>query len=88
MSKARADFNEKNYASVISVLDRLAYESVLDDEAHWLYGQSFEANGPARNIKAALGSYQNILRDFPESRYYGDAQSRVAYLNKFYFDIR
>jgi hypothetical protein len=88
MSKARTDFDAKNYAAAIASLDQLSYGAVLDDEALWLYGQSFEANSPARNIKAALGSYQSLIRGFPQSKYYGDAQSRVAYLNKFYFDIK
>jgi hypothetical protein len=88
MPKARTDFDAKKYADVISALDTLAYEAALDDEAYWLYGQSFEANSPSRNIKAALAAYQSLIRNFPMSKYYEDAEGRVAYLNKFYIDIR
>jgi hypothetical protein len=87
--QARADFEAKKFPEAIASLDLLkASQPPLDDEAWWLYGQSFEANSPARNIKAALDAYRHITSDFPQSARYDAALGRMAYLNKFYFDIR
>jgi hypothetical protein len=89
LTEARTAFDAKNFGGAIAALDLLRYSSpVLDDEAWWLYGQSFEANSPARDIKSAIDSYQHIIRDFPRSSRYDAAQGRIAYLNKFYFNIR
>jgi hypothetical protein len=89
LAQARGAFDAGNFAGAISALDLFRYSSpALDDEAWWLYGQSFEANSPARDIKAALDSYQHITREFPQSPRYDTARSRIAYLNKFYFNIR
>jgi hypothetical protein len=89
LGQARATFDAGNFAGTISALDLLRYAApALDDDAWWLYGQSFEANGPARDIKAAVDAYQHITREFPQSPHYDAARSRIAYLNKFYFNIR
>jgi hypothetical protein len=89
LSQAHADFKAGKFPEVISSLDLLrGMTPALDDEVWWLYGQSFEANSPARDIKAALDSYRHITQDFPQSVYYDPARGRIAYLNKFYFDIR
>jgi len=88
-NRARNDFNAKNYPAVIAALDNYKEKNPsLDDETYWMYGQSFEANSPARNIKAALDSYKHITNEFPLSRYYDGAKERISYLNKFYFNIR
>jgi hypothetical protein len=35
-----------------------------------------------------MDAYRHITTGFPESARYEDARSRIAYLNKFYFNIR
>jgi hypothetical protein len=88
IAQARAAAEAGNHPAAIAALDLLRATAAPDDEAWWLYGQSFEANSPARDVKAALDAYRHITRDFPESLRFQAAQGRMAYLNKFYFDIR
>jgi hypothetical protein len=47
-----------------------------------------EAAPPARDILSALDAYSSIIRDYPQSKYYKNAQNRIAFLNKFYLNIR
>ncbi|MDR2097492.1 MAG: hypothetical protein LBP37_03130 [Spirochaetaceae bacterium] len=79
----------QKYADAIALLDKFQRQRlVTDDEVLWLYGQAFEAATPARDIRAALDAYSSIVRDYPQSKYYKPAQNRIAFLNKFYFNIR
>lgn len=81
--------------------DRGVFQSALDalnsftevypggsDEAWWLYGCVYEATGPLRDIKSALAYYKRLINEYPHSSRYGDAQKRVAYLERYYINLR
>jgi outer membrane protein assembly factor BamD (BamD/ComL family) len=76
-------------ASAISILDqfRERYPSG-SDEAWWLYGQFYEANGPSRDIRSALDYYHRLVREYPQSPHYDEARRRIAYLERYYINIR
>lgn len=89
LTQARSDFSAGKFPDLVNSLDQYRNENIsITDEMWWFYGQAFESNSPVRDIKAAVDSYQHITRDFPLSKYYDDAKGRIAYLNKFYFNIR
>lgn len=58
------------------------------DEAWWLYGQLLEANSPSRDIRLAMDYYRRLTKEYPQSPRAGDAQRRIAYLERYYFNIR
>jgi hypothetical protein len=58
------------------------------DEAWWLYGQLLEYNSPRRDIRAALEYYRRLIRDYPQSSHYAEARRRIAYLERYYFNIQ
>ncbi|MDR2445461.1 MAG: hypothetical protein LBD44_05955 [Spirochaetaceae bacterium] len=88
LREAREAVAAEKYQDAIVLLDRLERQAALNDEAWWLYGQAFEAASPARDIRSALDAYSCIVRDYPQSAYYKNAQNRIAFLNRFYFNIR
>lgn len=88
LQAAREAVAAEKYPDAIALLDRLERRTALNDEVWWLYGQAFEAASPARDIRGALDAYSRVARDYPQSRYYKDAQNRIAFLNRFYFNIR
>ena len=89
LQEAREAVAAQRYADAINSLDRFRQRNpAMNDEAWWLYGQAFEASSPARDILSALDAYSAIVRDYPQSRYYKNAQNRIAFLNKFYLNIR
>ena len=58
------------------------------DEAWWLLGQFFEADSPSRNILAALNYYHRLVREYPQSSRLVDARRRIAFLERFFLNIR
>jgi hypothetical protein len=58
------------------------------DEAWWLLGQLYEANSPYRNIRLSMDYYRRLIREYPQSQRYGDARRRIAYLERYYFNIQ
>jgi hypothetical protein len=89
LSRAREEYEAGRIAGALGILDlfSLAYPGG-SDEAYWLYAQSMEANGPNRDIRLALDYYRRLVREYPQSGRYDSARRRIAYLERFYFDIR
>jgi hypothetical protein len=90
LQQARDTFNAQKYDETIAVLDRFQQQHpAMSDEAWWLYGQSLEnAPLPGRDVRGALEAYSYLTREYPWSKYYKNAQNRIAFLNRFYFNIR
>jgi hypothetical protein len=89
LRQAREAADAQKYPDAVALLDRFREQNPgMNDEAWWLYGQSFEAASPVRDIKSALDAYSYLTREYPQSRYYRDARNRIAFLNRFYFNIR
>ena len=89
LKKAQTTFSAGDIASTLSVLDKFRSQYPLgNDEAWWLYAQAFETNGPNKDIRSARDYYQRLVREYPLSPHYADAQSRFKYINKYYFNIQ
>jgi hypothetical protein len=87
--KAREAFESETIAQALAILDRFRENYPLgSDEAWWLYGQFLEASGPSRDIRRALDYYRRLVRDYPQSPRCENARRRIAYLERFYFNIR
>ena len=87
--KAKETFDSGNVAAAIALLD--LYEKNFGggtDELYWLYGQFYEANSPSRNILLSLDYYRRLVVEFPQSARFNDARNRIAYLERFYINIR
>jgi len=86
---AKAEGDAGRTDSALAVLDTFLerYPSG-SDEALWLYGRFLEANGPNKDIKSALAFYKRLVQEYPQSLRYDEARKRVAYLERYYFDIR
>jgi hypothetical protein len=89
LATAQTDLKDAKYADALTSLNkyREAYPAG-SDEAWWMYGQCYEAPGSTRDIRSALGAYQRLVRDFPQSSRKLAARNRIAYLERFYFYIR
>lgn len=86
---AQEAYNKKEYASSLAYLDDFFEKATTRiDEGLYLQGQNFESASEVRNIKAALDTYETIVRKYPQSINWAKANARVTYLKKFYFNIR
>ena len=89
LSAAQKELDAGRVASALAVLDTFREKFPGgSDEAWWLYGKALETMGPNRDIKAALGFYQRLVAEYPQSPRYDGAQKRILYLQRYYFDIR
>jgi hypothetical protein len=89
LDRAQREYDAGRVATALSVLDqfREQYPSG-SDEAWWLYGQFYEASSPSRDIRTALDYYRRLVQEYPQSRRYNDARRRMAYLERYYVNIR
>jgi len=87
--RARQEFNAGRIEPALGILDnmRQIYPEGTD-EAWQLYGQLLEANSPSRDVRLALEYYRRLVNEFPFSDLVDEAQRRIAYLERFYFNIR
>ncbi|MEJ5189378.1 MAG: tetratricopeptide repeat protein, partial [Breznakiellaceae bacterium] len=89
LRQARDAYEKNQYAAALDLLNQM-YDSYPagTDEALWLMGQIFETQGPQRDIKKAYDAYKRLLEEFPTSSRYDEAQRRMRYIERFYFNIR
>ncbi|MHC6202450.1 outer membrane protein assembly factor BamD [Breznakiellaceae bacterium SP9] len=89
IEKAYQEFEQSHIDSALALLDQLsALTPAGTDKAWWLYGQLYEADSPARDIRTSLGYYRRLVNEFPQSPYYDKAHKRISYLERFYFNIQ
>jgi outer membrane protein assembly factor BamD (BamD/ComL family) len=84
-----AEADAARVANALEALDRFRERFPAgSDEAWWLYGRMLEMNGPTKDVKAALGFYKRLVAEYPQSSRYDEARKRIAYLERYYFEIR
>jgi tetratricopeptide (TPR) repeat protein len=89
LAAARSELGAGRPQGALVALDRLlALAPTGTDEAYLLYGRALEANGPQKDIKRAYAYYKKLRDDYPESPFWDEADARVSYIDRHYFDIR
>jgi outer membrane protein assembly factor BamD (BamD/ComL family) len=89
LQRAEEAYKAKRIAEALEILARFQERFPGgSDKAWWLYGQSLEANSPSRDVRGALDYYNRLVREYPQSARYADARRRIAYLERFYFNIQ
>jgi tetratricopeptide (TPR) repeat protein len=89
LAAARKAADDGRTASALEVLSRaIQFYPAGSDELWWLYGRLLEANGPTKDVKAALSCYKRLIDEYPQSPRYEEAVKRASYLERYYFEIR
>jgi TolA-binding protein len=89
LDAARREYEAGRVATALAVLDQFRERYPAGtDEAWWLYGQFYEAGSPSRDTRAALDYYRRLVQEYPQSRHYNEARRRIAYLERYYINIR
>jgi hypothetical protein len=87
--RAEAAFQAGQNAEALAILEEFSHAyPALSAEALYLYGQALEAAGPGRDIRAAISYYRRLIREYPQSPHYTEAHRRIAYLERYYINIR
>lgn len=89
LTKANELYNQKNYSEAEKYINSfLEYSNDNRDEALFIKGQILESEGPQKNIKDAISTYQTLTDNYPSSIYWDRANKRIIYLKRFYIHIR
>jgi len=89
VERARQAFDAANVELALSILDDMRQHHPFDNaEAIWLRAQLLEANSPARDIRQSLEYYHRLVWEFPQSIRVPEARRRIAFLERFFFNIR
>lgn len=87
--RARQEFDAGRVEQALGIMEAMQQHFPGGtDEAWWLIGQLLEANSPSRDVRLSLEYYRRLTREYPQSPRAADAQRRIAYLERFYFNIR
>jgi len=87
--RAKQEFDSGRVEQALAIIEQMRqrYPSGTD-EAWWLLGQLYEANSPARDIRQSLECYRTLVNQYPLSNRVDDARRRIAYLERYYLNIR
>jgi hypothetical protein len=89
LRRGREEYEAGHIQQALAILEQFRSRFPQgSDESWWLLGQLYEANSPYRNIRLSMDCYRNLIRDYPQSLRYGDARRRIAYLERYYFNIQ
>ena len=89
LEAAKKAYELKQYENSKTLLDLFFQKArTRIDEGLFLQGQVLEARSSVQNIKNALNSYDTLLKNFPESSLWKNAERRSIYLKRMYIDIR
>ena len=79
-------YNEKEYKLALDKLN-IFFENTTTkrDKALFLKGQILESKSSVQDIKGALEAYNTLIKNYPASLLWDDANKRVIYLKRFYF---
>lgn len=88
LEQAKQSLSEKKYELALAQIQAYMDSSSENfDEALYVQGQILEADSPIRNIKSALDSYDTLIKRYPASKYWSNANKRKIFLNRFYINI-
>ena len=86
---AQEAYDEGRYADALSLLKRFFEVAVSGlDAGLYLQGLVLESKSEVRDIKSAIDSYDSVVKNFPQSKFWKRASERAIYLKRFYINIR
>ena len=88
LEQAKDSLKNGEYETALEeIREYLDTENTKIDEALYVQGQILEADSSVRNIKSAVDSYDAIIKRYPASRFWQQANKRKIYLNRYYVNI-
>lgn len=86
LENAKNLYNEKKYQEAnVLLADFFEYSTDRIDEGLFLQGQIYEAESPVKDIKKSIENYEALIKNYPSSEYWNDANKRIKYLRRFYY---
>lgn len=87
--RAKKAFDEKRFEEALELAQKcLDSDAESADKILYLLGQIWEADSKARNIKSSIDSYDALVKNYPTSSLWRQANMRLVYLRRSFVDIR
>ncbi len=88
LEQAKESLKNKDYENALEeIQEYLDTQNTKIDEALYVQGQILEADSNVRNIKSAIDSYDSLIKHYPASKFWQDANKRKIYLKRYYISI-
>ena len=88
LDQAKNSLKNKKYQLALSqIRSYLDTANTKLDEAFYVQGQILEADSDVRNIRSAIDSYETVIKKYPASKFWNQANKRKIFLNRFYINI-
>lgn len=85
----KEEFNNNNHKEALRILDVFFEKTTTKiDEGLYLQGQILESKSSVQNIKGAIDSYDLLIKNYPSSNFWNQANKRSIFLKRFYINIR
>lgn len=82
-------YNNKSYAEALEKINLfINFATKKLDVGYYYKGLILEEESAIQNIPDALKTYQLLLKNYPSSKYWNEANKRSIYLKKFYMEAR
>lgn len=89
LKKAKDLYSKKEYSQAFDVIQVFFDKAVNKiDEGLFLQAQILESKSSVQNIKGAVDSYDLVIKNYPTSKFWNEANKRSIYLKRFYINIR
>ena len=89
LKEANFLYNEKEFQAAYEKVNKyLEFATTNIDEGLLLKGKILEAKSELQDIKAAIKIYNTLMKEYPASSYWEEANKRVIYLKRFYLEVR
>lgn len=86
LKEAEVLYNEKEFKFALEKINLFFEHATVErDKALFLKGQILEAKSELQDIKGAMDAYNTLIKNYPASLLWDDANKRVIYLKRFYF---
>ncbi len=88
LEQAKESLKNKDYENALEeIQEYLDTQNTKIDEALYVQGQILEADSNVRNIKSSIDSYDSLIKHYPASKFWQDANKRKIYLKRYYISI-
>ena len=89
LKEANFLYNEKEFEAAYEKVNKYLEFATTDiDKGLLLKGQILEARSDFQDIKGAIEVYKTLMKEYPASIHWDEANKRVIYLKRFYLEVR
>ena len=89
LEEANLLYNDKDFENALKMVNSFLENASKDiDKGLFLKGRILESDSNIQDIKNAIITYTKLIKEYPASKLWNDANKRIIYLKRFYLEAR